>query len=222
MLAYMLFAQRTRHSASIPQADSQSSTPQAEVCSTSITNSTKAGHLSAFSVPEPSNLQDGLHSSSTAASMPQPETPNSTIHSSQTSADIINSRTDATEMAEPDAVAGPDRTEATDMAEADALAEPDTSEKLMRTPATLSAQHGQNVALLGSLTCNELDASRRSRLQSVLDAYLPVPLKSKVRYCLSHVTAPLCTEMHICCMHASGFGYSDAFLFLLDLDFGSC
>ena len=49
-------------------------------------------------------------------------------------------------------------------------------------PATLSAQHGQNVALCGSLTCNELDAPRRSRLQSVLNAYLPAPLKRKVRY----------------------------------------
>ena len=54
--------------------------------------------------------------------------------------------------------------------------------ELASRPATVSAQHGQNVALSGSLTCNELDAPRRSRLQSVLDAYLPAPLKRKVRY----------------------------------------
>lgn len=75
------------------------------------------------------------------------------------------------------------RTDAIDLAEHGTLAElEECVPEPASTPATLSAQHGQNVVLTGSLTCNELDAPRRSRLQSVLDAYLPGPLKRKVRY----------------------------------------
>lgn len=46
---------------------------------------------------------------------------------------------------------------------------------------SLAAQHGQHAAALGSLTCNELDPSRRSRLQKVMDSYLPPALKKRVR-----------------------------------------
>lgn len=52
--------------------------------------------------------------------------------------------------------------------------------------ASLSAQHGQNAAASGSLTCNELDPSRRARLQNVVDLYLPPPLKARVRYTMSY------------------------------------
>ena len=44
----------------------------------------------------------------------------------------------------------------------------------------LAAQHGQRAATSGSLTCNEMDSSRRARLQSVLDSYLPPTLKKKM------------------------------------------
>ena len=75
------------------------------------------------------------------------------------------------------------RSDAIDLAEHGTLAElEECVAEPASTPATLSAQHGQNMALAGSLTCNELDAPRRSRLQRVLDAYLPGPLKRKVRY----------------------------------------
>lgn len=52
--------------------------------------------------------------------------------------------------------------------------------------ATLSAQHGQHTAAIGSLTCNELDPSRKSRLQIVMDSYLPPVLKKRVRLEPSH------------------------------------
>ena len=55
-------------------------------------------------------------------------------------------------------------------------------------PASLAAQHGQNAAALGSLTCNELDPSRRSRLHNVMNLYLPPPLMRKVR---SHVASAM-------------------------------
>ena len=55
-------------------------------------------------------------------------------------------------------------------------------------PASLAAQHGQNSAASGSLTCNELDPSRRSRLHNVMNLYLPPPLMRKVR---SHVASAM-------------------------------
>ena len=90
------------------------------------------------------------------------QTRTSTHHPPKSQA-CIHVRTDAIDLAEPNTLA-------------ELVAEPAS------TPATLSAQHGQHVALAGSLTCNELDAPRRSKLHSVLDAYLPAPLKRKVRY----------------------------------------
>ena len=56
----------------------------------------------------------------------------------------------------------------------------------LNLPATLSAQHGQHTAAVGSLTCNELDPSRKSKLQTVMDSYLPLALKNRVRLELSH------------------------------------
>jgi len=56
----------------------------------------------------------------------------------------------------------------------------------LNVPTTLSAQHGQHTAAVGSLTCNELDPSRKSRLQIVMNSYLPPALKKRVRLELSH------------------------------------
>lgn len=59
----------------------------------------------------------------------------------------------------------------------------------LNSPTSLAAQHGQHAAASGSLTCNELDPSRRSRLQKVMDSYLPPALKKRVRseFGLTHV-----------------------------------
>ncbi len=63
---------------------------------------------------------------------------------------------------------------------------PAASNSDLNLPATLSAQHGQHTAAIGSLTCNELDPSRKSRLQIVMDSYLPPALKKRVRLELAH------------------------------------
>lgn len=64
---------------------------------------------------------------------------------------------------------------------------PAASNSDLNLPATLSAQHGQHTAAIGSLTCNELDPSRKSRLQIVMDSYLPPALKKRVRLELAHI-----------------------------------
>ncbi|DBB04375.1 TPA: NOL1/NOP2/Sun domain member 3 [Trebouxia sp. C0004] len=66
---------------------------------------------------------------------------------------------------------------------------------LNMTP-TLSAQHGQHTAAVGSLTCNELDPSRKSRLQIVMESYLPPALKKRVRLDLSHFHLDVTVLVH--------------------------
>ena len=63
---------------------------------------------------------------------------------------------------------------------------PAASNSDLNLTATLSAQHGQHTAAIGSLTCNELDPSRKSRLQIVMDSYLPPALKKRVRLEMLH------------------------------------
>ncbi|KAA6410725.1 MAG: NOL1 NOP2 sun family, partial [Trebouxia sp. A1-2] len=91
--------------------------------------------------------------------------------------------------------------------------------------ATLSAQHGQHTAAIGSLTCNELDPSRKSRLQIVMDSYLPPVLKKRVRltphdsarywgrfepdtYDCVLLDAPCTSERHVLQQAATGSGKS--------------
>ena len=171
MLAYMLFAhaQRNPPLTESMQTDNRPNghahaTPKIDAHNTSTLNSSAS--TSPQHEPLSSNKPDDLsqhnrHIESASASARDEQVETSAPHSSQLQGSV--------------------RTDATDLAEHDALAEPGCVSEAAVMPATLSAQHGQNVALSGSLTCNEVDASRRSRLQSVLDAYLPVPLKRKIR-----------------------------------------
>ncbi|KAL0021804.1 hypothetical protein WJX77_002119 [Trebouxia sp. C0004] len=95
---------------------------------------------------------------------------------------------------------------------------------LNMTP-TLSAQHGQHTAAVGSLTCNELDPSRKSRLQIVMESYLPPALKKRVRltphdsarywgrfepetYDCVLLDAPCTSERHVLQQAATGSGKS--------------
>lgn len=95
----------------------------------------------------------------------------------------------------------------------------------LNLPATLSAQHGQHTAAVGSLTCNELDPSRKSKLQTVMDSYLPLALKDRVRltphdsarywgrfepgtYDCVLLDAPCTSERHLLQQAASGSGKS--------------
>lgn len=201
MLAYMLFAQKgcpateSRAATTATTAASQTATsltgqayatsdPDAYADNTSATNCSASSslpqdtmkHRTADALPPHDNLSthaaaaaaaaSKLHEHEQANASSDEKAQTSAPHSPKSKATCIHIRTDAIDLAEDDTLA--------ELGECVAEA--------ASTPATLSAQHGQNVALSGSLTCNELDAPRRSRLQSVVDAYLPVLLKRKVRY----------------------------------------
>lgn len=173
MLAYMLFAQKSPPStASVGTAsrpcDQAHATPETDANCPSTLNSSAA--ISPEHKASASNTAEGL---------PQRNNLNSQLELRAASSPHEQAMTSAPT---PPQCQGSVRTDATDSAEQDALAEPGAVYEAASMPATLSAQHGQNVVLSGSLTCNEPDASRRSRLNSVLDAYLPAPLKRKIRY----------------------------------------
>ncbi|DBB11045.1 TPA: 5-methylcytosine rRNA methyltransferase nsun4 [Trebouxia sp. C0006] len=102
---------------------------------------------------------------------------------------------------------------------------PAASNSDLNLTATLSAQHGQHTAAIGSLTCNELDPSRKSRLQIVMDSYLPPALKKRVRltphdsarywsrfepdtYDCVLLDAPCTSERHVLQQAVSGSGKS--------------
>ena len=199
MLAYMLFARKgfpptasgtattattaASHTAGTHPGQAQAtSDPHGEAdntsaidCSSSLSQNTLECNT-AGPLPQQHNLSSQTHTAAAAASTPHEheqanassdeQTQASTHHPPKSQVPCIHIRTDAIDLAEHDTLAEP----------GEGVAE------LASTPATLSAQHGQNVALSASLTCNELDAPRRSRLHSVLDMYLPAPLKRKVRY----------------------------------------
>ena len=197
MLAYMLFAQKgcppTASGADTTATTAASRTAEPHLGQAHATSDpdASADSISAINCSASSGLPQDTMESSTEDALPQhdnlsnnaaaasapheheqanansdEQAQTSTHHSSKSKAPCIHVRTDAIDLAEHDTLAGLGQ----------CVAEP------ARVPATLSAQHGQNVALSGSLTCNDLDAPRRSRLQSVLDVYLPMPLKRKVRY----------------------------------------
>lgn len=171
MLAYMLFAQKGPPTTALQTASSSHDHAHATPETSAHNNSTLTSFASTSPQHEPlsSNKTDGL---------PQDRRLSSQVESAAASAP----HEQAASVLHLSQLQGSVRTDATDLAEHNALAEPGSVSEAACMPATLSAQHGQNVALCGSLTCNELDAARRSRLQGVLDAYLPAPLKRKVRY----------------------------------------
>ena len=180
MLAYMLYAQKTKHdtpnTCTAGQPGPQHTTLPTDPTGNASTNgnwalnNSKAAHLQQR--PPDGSATDltlpNSHQSSQAASASGADDNQRTMHSNQ-------------QPAQPEAAGTDLRTDANSPAQPDALAVPDGVAEPPTMPASLSAQHGQNMALLGSLTCNELDATRRSRLQSVLHAYLPVPLKHTIR-----------------------------------------
>ncbi|KAL3142005.1 NOL1/NOP2/Sun domain member 3 [Trebouxia sp. C0010 RCD-2024] len=170
MLAYMLFAQKGPPTTALQTASSSHDHAHATPETSAHNNSTLTSFASTSPQHEPlsSNKTDGL---------PQDRRLSSQVESAAASAP----HEQAASVLHLSQLQGSVRTDATDLAEHNALAEPGSVSEAACMPATLSAQHGQNVALCGSLTCNELDAARRSRLQGVLDAYLPAPLKRKVR-----------------------------------------
>ena len=178
MLAYLLFAQKDQTGSSADVASSQN-TDAASASSTDFLSSKIARKQqhdfpvdSSENVPVQAEVRPDAASASSASD--QAASTSRQLPEAETAATHI--RTDPGDLAEPDVLA-----EHNNLTEPDRSAEPHSLARPANLPATLSAQHGQNVAALGSLTCNELDAPRRSRLQIVLDAYLPVPLRSKVR-----------------------------------------
>ncbi len=169
MLASMLFDQQRHAPAAAPAAES-SGQPSAQSLTTDLDRQGPAA--------------DANHTQHAAASASELSLPDGSAEQALPALQEASNGTDNTQQA---AIAAAPLAEQPTPDLADVrVSTPAASNSILNLPATLSAQHGQHTAAVGSLTCNELDPSRKSRLQIVMDSYLPPALKKRVRSELSH------------------------------------